>query len=452
MGRNYKKTNAETEGKKVSRQIVNLTIMQIANHLMEKHHDQLKNGHNALSITGLSLPSLFATQESDLQEDLKVFGNQLNSTIYGIEENKNTHAKAQKVIPKGMTMLPCMAFEKHLGEEGYKYTWVWFDSCGNAMNGEYKHESPLSQFVRSCKMITNPGVAFFTCRVLPRNMNAEEQYEILSGKKLSTVPYYKMIAAYKQIVKSELGDEYKIFSTVVYPTDGGQGYLMIGVAKGWNPREVHINLIEGTSYEDFVADMDYQLTLTHMSQITRSLKSLPKRFLANKNIRDQILDICPKMSERTTDYFEQQLNGMKQQLHEAFSLMQIAKKLIEPTTASRGKKPMEIPFDYVLERRGIMATKDFDYRSLEAWKSIGIEIGMTESFGYDKLRPRMLEYLEEIGKVDPYITKMNQRKAGVKAKETRLKKVRCSLIRNLRSMSTLTIFAKRVIKIKRLLK
>jgi hypothetical protein len=225
-----------------------------------------------------------------------------------------------------------------------------------------------------------------------------------------------MIKAYKQIVQKELGDFYKVFSTVVYPTEEGIGYIMIGVAKGWTPREVNINLIEGNAYDDFVSDLEYQMTEVHMQQISRSLAALPKRFLSNKNVREQIVEIIPEASSRTVKYFEEKLNSWKRELHQAFSMMDIAKNILDPSLDKRSsKKAMDIPFDYVLERRAIMATKEFDYRSTDSWKAIGVELGMSESWGYGQLRPRTLEYLEETEQVDPFVKKMNQRKAGIKA-------------------------------------
>jgi len=235
----YKKENAETEGKEASQNVVNVSIMQIVNHLVSQEVSKV-------SINGLSFPSEFAKQENALQKDLEVFGDLIVSNIDGIERNPDVYTKALHVIPKGMQMLPCMEFKKVLELEN-QYDWIWADFCGNAVSGELKSDSLISQFIQSGKLLKEFGIMFFTCRVFPRTskrgLTAEEQYKLLSGEELETVSYYKMVDVYKQIIGEALGKNFKVFSTVIYPSTKGNAYVMIGVSKGWNPKEVHLNLM-----------------------------------------------------------------------------------------------------------------------------------------------------------------------------------------------------------------
>ena len=326
----YDKNNASTEGKETCHNVVNFTIMGIANHLVTKNQNQNAQGKNQIALKGLSFPSEFANQETKLQDELQGFGDQVKSTIDGVEKDANVYAKALKAIPEGMTMLPCMEYADVL-KLGNTYDWIWLDVFGNAMTGAIKPDSFINQFIQSALLLNHYGVMFFTCRAFPRasrgGLTAEEQYKILTGEELTTVPYHKMIHSYKQIIQKALGKGYNIFSTVIYKACSGDVYVMFGVAKNWTPKKVNLNLIEGDSYEKFVADEDWQKTTTIMNTIERSIQELPTKFLTSKNLKAEILGITPNMTPRTLEYFENRVREMQKSLRKCLRLTGITPEI-----------------------------------------------------------------------------------------------------------------------------
>jgi orotate phosphoribosyltransferase-like protein len=404
---NYGSKNAETIGKEESREVVNLAVMRLTQKLFKANEKSLVHGSHHLCIDGLSLPSHVAVQETDLQGQMKSFGDKVVSQIDGIEKDKKVHSQAQEVIPKNMRMLHCGTFDDAIST-GKRYDWLWYDSCGFAMTGEVTDDSGITQFVNACKNnLKDQAVAFFTCMVFPaRSITAEEQYEILTGKRIKDVPYDLMVQAYQKHIMDRLNNQYEVAVTLIYPSKSTVPFVMIGLTKNWYLEPKYINHVEKTSYRDVKTDLSWERYVLHANQMVSNMKALIESpFVSTKKVEDEFLRIAPDLHNRTLSYYANQPKGLKKTLEDLLAIMNHEEpKVVTP----RENKPIQIDFEKVCEQRA----------NLMSWEAIAEDLGRYKSYGYT-MRTQFNIILEADGRPDPFKKKKANVNAGKKAAATR---------------------------------
>jgi transposase len=404
----YSVKNAETEGKDLTRRIVNLGVLRLTQKNLKKNASSLMKGTHKMIVEGLSLPSNFGVQETQLQKKMSELSPMIESRIDGVESDSSVYKESLQIVPPGMQMLPRMSFSEAI-KCGKLYDWIWYDSCGFAMTGEITDDCGISHYIQACKNnLKERGTAFYTCSMMHRKIKAEDQYFILTGKRMKTVPYDMIIDAYKKVIMDQLPKGFTMAVTVLYPSNGTVPFLMFGITKGWYSEEQYVNLVEGESYKAIKTDLDVQEYVINANGLLRHLNALKESpFLKSKGVEEEFLKRAPNIHTRTLEYWINQTEGLKECLVDTLDLMGIAQKVTQTKS--------NLDFKWVYELRA----------KRYSWENISLEMGKCKGYCHKVVTVRFHAWCEENGLVDPYNEAKRKHKvsvaAGKKAHATRLR-------------------------------
>lgn len=230
-----------TDGKLLSRDIVNSTVIEMVQLSTEEYPQALPYAD------GVSLPAEVGKQEADLIAALSEIGRGCEITCAEFHFGtywKNVKNQTFKKLPITYINGDFTTAFSEASKTGAP-NWFWFDACGNAFNAMEYNGSNLEKFIQCLQGLHGVGVGFFTAKVTPRSgesVNSYDLYEGITGIRKDKLQHSELTEAYAKIVRKALPSNYNLFCKVIYQSVKSV-FFVFGVAKGWNPATVNVDMI-----------------------------------------------------------------------------------------------------------------------------------------------------------------------------------------------------------------